>query len=53
MRNCSGQAAVITPRQVFSGFGQQCVVVVGATKHHSIVATVGEEVFTWGSNQGN
>lgn len=47
----SGQAAVITPRQVFSGLGQRRVVVVGAAKHHSIVATVGGEVFTWGSNR--
>ena len=52
MWNCSGQVAVITPCQVFSGFGQQCVIVVGATKHHSIIATVGEEVYTWGSNRG-
>lgn len=47
----SGQAAVITPRQVFSGLGQRRVIVVGAAKHHSIVATVGGEVFTWGSNR--
>ena len=43
---------MITPHQVFTGFGEQCVVVVGAKKHHSIVATVGKNVFTWGSNRG-
>lgn len=47
----SGQAAVITPRRVNFGFGSRRVKVVAAAKHHTVVATVGGEVFTWGSNR--
>ncbi|KAH9323751.1 hypothetical protein KI387_018390, partial [Taxus chinensis] len=47
----SGQAAVITPRQVINGLGQRPVKVIAAAKHHTIVATQGGEVFTWGSNR--
>lgn len=48
----SGQAAVITPRQVTSGLGSRRVKAVAAAKHHTVVATEGGEVFTWGSNRG-
>lgn len=48
---CSGQAAVITPRQV-TGLGARRVKAVAAAKHHTVVATEGGEVFTWGSNRG-
>lgn len=27
--------------------------VIAAAKHHTVVATEGGEVFTWGSNRGN
>ncbi|KAL8129475.1 hypothetical protein V2J09_018630 [Rumex salicifolius] len=47
----SGQAAVITPRQVISGLGARRVRAVAAAKHHTIVATESGEVFTWGSNR--
>ncbi|GLJ32823.1 hypothetical protein SUGI_0661090 [Cryptomeria japonica] len=47
----SGQAAVITPRQLIFGLGQRRVKVIAAAKHHTIVATQGGEVFTWGSNR--
>ncbi|CAI9760915.1 unnamed protein product [Fraxinus pennsylvanica] len=47
----SGQAAVITPRQVTSGLGARRVKAVAAAKHHTVVATEGGEVFTWGSNR--
>eukprot|EP00249_Psilotum_nudum_P024626 c29240_g3_i1 orf=961-3504(+) len=47
----SGQVAVITPRLVSNGLGSRRVKVVAAAKHHTIVATVGGEVFTWGSNR--
>ncbi|XP_004288404.1 PREDICTED: uncharacterized protein LOC101310352 [Fragaria vesca subsp. vesca] len=47
----SGQAAVITPRQVTSGLGSRRVKAVAAAKHHTVVATDGGEVFTWGSNR--
>lgn len=47
----SGQAAVITPRQVISGLGFRRVRAVAAAKHHTVVATEGGEVFTWGSNR--
>ncbi|KAH6802551.1 ankyrin repeat family protein / regulator of chromosome condensation family protein [Perilla frutescens var. frutescens] len=47
----SGQAAVITPRQVTSGLGARPVKAVAAAKHHTVVATEGGEVFTWGSNR--
>lgn len=50
---CSGQAAVITPRQVTSGLGSRRVKAIAAAKHHTVVATEGGEVFTWGSNRGN
>lgn len=47
----SGQAAVITPRQVISGLGSRRVMAIAAAKHHTVVATQGGEVFTWGSNR--
>ncbi|KAK3017588.1 hypothetical protein RJ639_003802, partial [Escallonia herrerae] len=47
----SGQAAVITPRQVTSGLGGRLVKTIAAAKHHTVVATEGGEVFTWGSNR--
>ncbi|KAH1077344.1 hypothetical protein GLYMA_19G113700v4 [Glycine max] len=47
----SGQAAVITPRQVTSGLGSRRVMAIGAAKHHMVIATQGGEVFTWGSNR--
>ncbi|CAH9125045.1 unnamed protein product [Cuscuta epithymum] len=47
----SGQAAVITPRQVISGLGARHVKAVAAAKHHTVVATEAGEVFTWGSNR--
>ncbi|KAJ6826633.1 uncharacterized protein M6B38_371070 [Iris pallida] len=47
----SGQAAVITPRQVTSGLGSRRVKVIAAAKHHTIIATENGEVFTWGSNR--
>ncbi|PON89592.1 Transmembrane protein [Trema orientale] len=47
----SGQAAVITPRQVISGLGSRRVKAIAAAKHHTVVATEGGEVFTWGSNR--
>ncbi|KAF7819263.1 Inhibitor of Bruton tyrosine kinase [Senna tora] len=47
----SGQAAVITPRQVTSGLGGRRVKAIAAAKHHSVIATEGGEVFTWGSNR--
>ncbi|KAJ0855009.1 putative regulator of chromosome condensation 1/beta-lactamase-inhibitor protein II [Helianthus annuus] len=47
----SGQAAVITPRQVTSGLGARRVRAIAAAKHHTVAATDGGEVFTWGSNR--
>lgn len=47
----SGQAAVITPRRVTSGLGSRCVKTIAAAKHHTVLATEGGEVFTWGSNR--
>ncbi|KAK7396145.1 hypothetical protein VNO78_16944 [Psophocarpus tetragonolobus] len=47
----SGQAAVITPRQVTSGLGSRRVMTIAAAKHHTVIATQGGEVFTWGSNR--
>ncbi|CAM8884892.1 unnamed protein product [Rhodiola kirilowii] len=47
----SGQAAVITPRQVTCGLGSRRVKVIAAAKHHTVVSTEGGEVFTWGSNR--
>lgn len=47
----SGQAAVITPRQVTSGLGSRRVKAIAAAKHHTVIATEGGEVFTWGSNR--
>lgn len=52
MSLCSGQAAVITPRQVTSGLGARRVKAVASAKHHTVVATESGEVFTWGSNRG-
>lgn len=49
----SGQAAVITPRQVISGLGARRVKTVAAAKHHTVAVTESGEVFTWGSNRGN
>lgn len=48
----SGQAAVITPRQVISGLGARRVKAVAAAKHHTVAVTESGEVFTWGSNRG-
>ena len=48
----SGQAAVITPRQVSSGLGARRVKTISAAKHHTVAATQAGEVFTWGSNRG-
>lgn len=48
----SGQAAVITPRQVTSGLGSRRVKAIAAAKHHMVIASEGGEVFTWGSNRG-
>lgn len=48
----SGQAAVITPRQVISGLGSRRVKAVAAAKHHTVIATESGLVFTWGSNRG-
>ncbi|KAI3988517.1 hypothetical protein MKX01_026331 [Papaver californicum] len=47
----SGQAAVIKPRQVTSGLGSHRVTAIAAAKHHTVAATEGGEVFTWGSNR--
>lgn len=47
----SGQAAVITPRQVTSGLGARRVKAIAAAKHHTVAVTEGGEVFTWGSNR--
>ncbi|CAL9144687.1 unnamed protein product [Musa hybrid cultivar] len=47
----SGQAAVITPRQVILGLGTRRVKIVAAAKHHTVIATESGEVFTWGSNR--
>ncbi|XP_010266637.1 PREDICTED: uncharacterized protein LOC104604113 [Nelumbo nucifera] len=47
----SGQAAVITPRQVTCGLGSRRVKAIAAAKHHTVVAAEGGEVFTWGSNR--
>lgn len=49
---CSGQAAVITPRQVNAGLSSRRVMAVAAAKHHTVIATESGEVFTWGSNRG-
>lgn len=47
----SGQVAVITPQQVCCGIGNRRVKIIAVAKHHSLVATEGGEVFTWGSNR--
>ncbi|KAF3441247.1 hypothetical protein FNV43_RR15160 [Rhamnella rubrinervis] len=47
----SGQAAVITPRQVTLGLGSRRVKAIAAAKHHTVIATEGGDVFTWGSNR--
>ncbi|MQL74597.1 hypothetical protein Taro_006979 [Colocasia esculenta] len=47
----SGQAAVITPRQVTLGLGSRHVKSIAAAKHHTVIATENGEVFTWGSNR--
>lgn len=43
---------MITPRQVILGLGTRRVKIVAAAKHHTVIATEGGEVFTWGSNRG-
>lgn len=47
----SGQVAVITPQLVSCGLGNHRVRIIAVAKHHSVVATEGGEVFTWGSNR--
>ncbi|KAM7272743.1 hypothetical protein ACFE04_027406 [Oxalis oulophora] len=47
----SGQAAVITPRQVTLGLGARRVKAIAAAKHHTALATEAGEVFTWGTNR--
>lgn len=34
------------------GLGSRRVKAISAAKHHTVVATEGGEVFTWGSNRG-
>ncbi|XP_024524554.1 uncharacterized protein LOC9633257 [Selaginella moellendorffii] len=46
----SGEVAVIAPRQVTGLCGRR-VKNVAAAKHHTIVATEGGEVYTWGTNR--
>lgn len=48
---CSGQVAVIMPRQVTTGLGKK-VKGKAVAKHHTVMCTHGGEVFTWGSNRG-
>eukprot|EP00250_Pteridium_aquilinum_P020342 c24788_g3_i2 orf=632-4153(+) len=47
----SGQVAVITPQLLSCGIGNRRVKIIAVAKHHSLVATEGGEVFTWGSNR--
>ncbi|KAL3696325.1 hypothetical protein R1sor_010401 [Riccia sorocarpa] len=47
----SGQVAVISPRQITNSFGCRPVRVIAVAKHHTVVATDGGEVYTWGSNR--
>ncbi|KAK4770127.1 hypothetical protein SAY87_030659 [Trapa incisa] len=47
----SGQAAVITPRLVTHGLGSRRLKAIAAAKHHTVIASEGGEVFTWGSNR--
>lgn len=35
-----------------SGLGSRRVKTIAAAKHHTVLATEGGEVFTWGSNRG-
>lgn len=35
-----------------SGLGARRVMTIAAAKHHTVAATEGGEVFTWGSNRG-
>lgn len=35
-----------------SGLGARRVKAIAAAKHHTVIATDGGEVFTWGSNRG-
>jgi alpha-tubulin suppressor-like RCC1 family protein len=49
---CSGQVAVIIPRQVISGLVGKRVKVIAVAKHHTVISTDGGEVYTWGSNRG-
>eukprot|EP00850_Spirogloea_muscicola_P006477 SM000030S11486 [mRNA] locus=s30:883932:890292:- [translate_table: standard] len=46
----SGQVAVIAPRLV-AGLSSQRVRAVAAAKHHTVVATEGGDVYSWGSNR--
>ena len=34
------------------GLGSRRVKAIAAAKHHTVIATEGGEVFTWGSNRG-
>lgn len=34
------------------GLGSRRVKAVAAAKHHTVIATEGGDVFTWGSNRG-
>lgn len=36
-----------------TGLGARQVKAIAAAKHHTVAATEGGEVFTWGSNRGN
>lgn len=36
-----------------SGLGARRVRAIAAAKHHTVAATEGGDVFTWGSNRGN
>ncbi|KAK1310145.1 Ultraviolet-B receptor UVR8 [Acorus calamus] len=47
----SGQAAVITPRQVMVGLGSRRVKAIAAAKHHTVIAMEGGDVYSWGSNR--
>lgn len=49
---CSGQVAVIIPRQVTSGLIGKRVKGIAVAKHHTVISTDGGEVYTWGSNRG-
>ncbi len=46
----SGEGAVIAPRKVM-GLGRREVALVAVAKHHTVVATVTGEMWSWGSNR--